>query len=483
MVHMKQRHLLPLLLLALLLPAYAGPSTRESLVRELDAALAAPALRGGVQAVIVECLDTGEVWYERNPHLLLLPASNQKLITTAAALSLLGPEFRFVTTLRCRKGTLREAAIHGDVYLCGGGDPFLDDEGLDDLIRQLVGRGVKEITGSIVGDGSCYTPPAYGYGWSWDDMSYYYSPPVSGLNYRKNVCEITVVPGKQLGSRAEVRLSPRSAPVTISSNVETKPLDAGGSLSAERELGKTTVRVAGSVPPRSAGGRETSLRVTVAEPPLYAARRLRERLKAAGVAVRGAARQGKAPTDATEVLSTTSGPPLTEVVGLINKPSDNLGAECLLRAIGLARTGVGSVAAGRDQVVAWLKSVGASESGIVLRDGSGLSRMNYVTADTLRCVLRTMIASPAAAAWQDSLPVAGIDGTLRNRMKDTPAQGNCRAKTGYVSNVSSLSGYVTSRSGKRLLFVILMNNHSCRNAEATAVQDRMVVALAGYDGE
>jgi len=479
----ERRAVVWLVLVTLAAPAVAKPATRESLVRELDAALTAPALRGGVQAVIVECLDTGDVWYERNPNLLLLPASNQKLITTAAALALLGADYRFATTLKSRKTALRDGVIRGDLYLCGSGDPFLDEDGLDDLVRQLTQRGVKEVEGSIVGDGSCYPPPAYGYGWSWDDMSYYYSAPVCGLNYHRNVCDITVIPAERPGHRAGVRLLPSCAPVSIVNQTMTRQTEEGGDLSAERDLGGSTVRVAGAIPPRSAGGRETAVRVTVSNPALYAVRRLREKLRSAGILVRGSAKQGTAASDATEVIGTTFSPPLSELVRLVNKPSDNLGAECLLRAIGLARKGVGSVAAGREEVIAWLKSIGAPADGIILRDGSGLSRMNYVTAYTLRCVLRAMTTSPLADIYRESLPVAGVDGTLRSRMKDTPAQGNCRAKTGYASNVSSLSGYVATKSGKRLLFVILMNNHACRNADATAVQDRMAVALAGYDGE
>lgn len=464
------------------LPAAADGASRDQLIRDIEAALSTPTLRGGVQAVIVQSLNDGSVWYERNPDLLLLPASNQKLITTAAALCLLGPEYRFETRLVAQAKRVRGGVINGDLYLVGGGDPFLDEAGLDNLVQQIRGAGIREVTGRLVGDGSCFPPPAYGYGWSWDDMSYYYSAPISGLNFNQNVAVVTALPGAKVGARALVRLEPASAPLRVVNQVVTAPSGNADSLDVERDLGQDLVRVRGKVAARSGSTPGSRARVTVPDPALYAARRLREKLRLAGVTVRGPATTGRQPDTDTITLASTTSPPLSLLIERVNKPSDNLAAECLLRTIGRVKGGAGTVATGREAILSWLKSIGAKEEGIVLRDGSGLSRMNFVTAETLRVVLTHMASSPHKDAWLQSLPIAGVDGTLRNRMKDTAAQGNCRAKTGYVSNVSSLSGYVTTKSGTPLAFVILMNNHACRNADATAVQDKLVVALAEYDG-
>lgn len=451
-------------------------------VEAIDTALASPQLRGGIQAVIVESLSDGAVWYERNPDLLLIPASNQKLITTAAALALLGPEYRYRTSVVTATANLHDGTLRGDVYLKGSGDPFLDSGAVDELVKQMVRRGVRRIEGRIIGDGTSFPPPQYGYGWSWDDMSYYYSAPVSGLNLNRNVQQVTVSPGKRAGMKASVTITPRPSGIAVMNRTRTVAKGSSSSLTVERVLGRDVVMVEGDVPLLEGSADARPIPVTVERPALYAAEVLRQKLRAAGVVVSGKAAEGATPASASSVLASFESRPMSEIISLVNKPSDNLGAECLLRTIGLVRRGAGTVSAGREAVAEWLRGIGAPEDGLIIRDGSGLSRMNFVTANVLRILLRYMAKHEHRAYWYASLPVAGVDGTLRNRLRGTAAEGRVRAKTGYVSNVSSLSGYVRTKFGEEHLFVILMNNHACRNADATAIQDRIVRVLADYSG-
>lgn len=467
-------------LLASPLASFTQEGGSGTIAGQVSRALTAPQLAGGIQGVVIESLRSGEVLYERNRHALLMPASNQKLITTAAALCMLGPDHCLVTRVVARRGEISGGVVRGDLFLVGGGDPFLDEEGIEKLARAVAAAGIRRVQGRIVGDGSVFPGPRYGFGWSWDDMSYYYSAPVSGLNVNRNLLQVIVTPGRRSGQRPSVQLNPAGYPATVRNLATTS--DAGGQVqvNVERILGKDVIEVSGTIPASRRGSAPFRTAVTVEDPPLYAAVRLRAKLAAAGVRVEGPAANGVAHKSDLVELASHRSLPISELIARVNKPSDNLGAECLLRAIGLERKESGSVTAGREAVVEWLKTLGMPDNGIVLRDGSGLSRMNYVSADTLVRVLRSMYAHPASAAWLASLPVAGTDGTLRNRLRDTRAAGNCRAKTGYISNVSSLSGYVTTADGEPLLFVMLMNNHPCRNAEATAVQDEIVKLMAEF---
>ncbi|MBM3493098.1 MAG: D-alanyl-D-alanine carboxypeptidase/D-alanyl-D-alanine-endopeptidase [Armatimonadetes bacterium] len=463
-----------------------GPTATDTspsptaLVRDIDSALTDPELRGGIQAVLVESLATGETWYERSPDILMLPASNQKLLTSAAALHLLGPDHRFETRVYSRAGALSKGRVHGDIVLKGGGDPFLDDEGIASLARQMRAKGVRSIDGGVIGDPSVFGEQGYGDGWAWDDMTYYYSVPVSGLNHRSNVMRLRAIPGKAVGARADVVVEPTNLYGTVVSLVRTAAKGVTPRLSVERRLGADHVVVRGHVPMGIPIGTSATVTVSVENPALYAATRLTQALREVGITVARDPRAGAASTRRWKALAEHRGETLTKVLARLNKPSDNLAAECLLRTLATARGKPGTVQNGRDEALAWYQSIGMQRRGIIMMDGSGLSRQNFVSARNLAILLRHMHRHPSAAAFRDSLPVAGVDGTLRNRMKDTPAAANCRAKTGYVSNVSSLSGYVSTAAGEPLMFVMLMNNHPCRNAGATAVQDRIVKALAAY---
>ncbi len=453
---------------------------RPALLAEIEDALAAPAIRGGVQSILIQSLATNEMWYERNGGLLMMPASNQKLLTSAAALHLLGPEFRFETAVLAASKPNSSGLVTGDIVVKGSGDPFLDDAAIKGLAKAMRANGVRAISGGVIGDGSAFTDAGYGDGWAWDDMTYYYSVPVSGLNVNSNVIRVRALPGKRVGDPAVLVVTPTDRYAEVRSKVTTAAKGVRPRLTVYRRLGLDVVDVTGHVAVGTKADGAPSASVSVQNPPLYAAMRLAEVLRASGVSVARAPRVGIAGHQHRIVLAKHTSPPLSEMIVRLNKPSDNLAAECLLRAIGLAKSGTGSVAAGRKAVFEWFTSIGMDTGSLIMMDGSGLSRQDYVTGRNLLALLHHMHGHRHANAFQASLPIAGVDGTLRNRMKGTPAAGNCRAKTGYVSNVSSLSGYVTTATGEPLVFVILMNNHPCRNAEATAVQDRIVKALASY---
>ncbi len=474
------------MLLLAALPAAAqvqgqGHGARAEVVRQIDALLAEPWLKGGIQGVIVQSLRDGTTWYERNADLLFMSASNEKLLTSAAVLNALGPDWKFVTTLQRTGSVDADGTLHGDLYLHGGGDPLLDDKDLDALVQSAKDAGIRRVEGRVVGDDSRFDSQRYGDSWEWDDMPYYYSAQISGLNLDENVETLKIDPGRRAGEPVKVTESPTERYLRVLDRGRTVASGGKSTLRVSRILGQNVATVDGtlSVNARSEDHRPTP--VTVEDPGLFAATVFTERLVGAGVSVAGAPKTGPTPNGATEIGRHES-PPMSEVLRRLNKPSDNLVAECLLKTLGAERGSGGSTAAGREVALAWFKQLGLDTERVQMTDGSGLSRQTLVSPRNLAILLRAMYSHPQSRVYIDSLPIAGVDGTLRNRMKGTPAEGNCHGKTGSLSGVSSMSGYVTTKAGEPLAFVILMNNHPAPSSVAHRIQDSIAVFLASWNG-
>lgn len=470
---------LTLTLLALYLPLSAGPvaAAPVELRQLIDKLLSDPCLDHGVQGVVIRSLDTGETLYERGADLALIPASNMKLLVSAAALARLGPDYTCATHV-LTDGTIdANGTLDGDLILKGGGDSTLDTEGLRELARRVRSAGITKVKGAVVADDTAFDGQRLGWGWSWDNEPYYYSAQVSALCLNRNTIDVWVYPGRSAGSPAVIRTVPPTNLVSVESTATTGRADSEKTIRAGRKRGLNVIQVSGSVPEGDDPGQREAP-ITVEDPALYAGDVFRTELARQGVRVVGGLRSGAAPEGAAQIAEHTS-PPLSRVLSLLNKPSDNLIAEVLLKSLGLAAKGRGTTEAGAEAAMEVFAQAGMDTGAIRMVDGSGLSRLNLVTARNVAALLGYMRAHPQAEVFVSSLPTAGVDGTLRGRMRGTPAEGRVHAKTGYVSRVSSLSGYVDTRSGERLVFAMLMNNHLCQNVEARAVQDRICALLAG----
>ncbi|BCW98906.1 MAG: D-alanyl-D-alanine carboxypeptidase DacC [Armatimonadota bacterium] len=463
---------------AVLLAALSGARADLAAVRQkLDSILDRPVFARGIHGCVVQTLDTRDRIYSRNPDLLLMTASNLKLITSAAALEILGPEFRYSTGVYTAGEIDREGVLHGDLVLKGSGDPLLDEPALQGIIEDLKARGFKRVAGAIVGDTGDFDRSPYGWGWSWDYLSASYAAPAGALNFNKNVISIVVEPAAEPGSPARVTLKPSSGHMRLRSSVMTGERGSSRSVSRERDAGATMVTVTGSVP--AGGDAATDAVVAVLDPAQFTVDCFRDMLISSGIPVDGRARKGSAPAGA-RMLARHVSKPLREIVTDLNKWSDNLIAECLLRTLGSVRKGSGSVSAGRDVVMEFLEKQAGIEPGAVsMADGSGLSRLNLVTCDSFIRLLDYMYRHRHGTDFMESLPVAGVDGTLRTRMKDTPAEGKVRAKTGYIGGVSSLSGYVTTAAGQPLAFSLIFNNQVGTVAPCREAQDEICAYLAG----
>lgn len=455
------------------LPAIANS---QVLSDQIDALLKNPGLDHGVQAVLIKSLKTNQVLYERNADNLMIPASNFKLLVSATILEKLGPDFTYKTEVYTSGAISKKGVLTGNVIVKGGGDPVLKTADLADLANQFKASGIVKIDGNVIVDDTMFDNRRLGWAWSWTDLPYYYSAEISALNLNRNTIDVYVYPGKKAGDKTDVRLSPSTNYMTIENTSITSETGSDKTIWISRVLGQNIIRVNGSIPMgQKIASYEES--ITVEEPALYAGCVFANELVKKGVRVNGSVRSGKLPKDARLVCGHTS-LPLSKLLLMLNKPSDNLIAEVFLKTLGAVVKGRGSSDSGADVETGFFKQIGMDMTELEITDGSGLSRLNYISARNLVTLLTYMYSSRNSKIYIDSLPIAGVDGSLRNRMKNTAAQGNVKAKTGYVSRVSSLSGYVTTQSGEPLVFSILMNHHLCGNATATGVQDKICWLLA-----
>jgi len=476
---------------------YAQPPLRtvRELERRVEELLRRPEFATTRWGILVESLDRRRVLLAREADQLFTPASNMKLYTTAAALIRLGPNFRFRTSVYVQMRPDERGHVEGDVILYGRGDPNLSTRTLAggyltpffELADQLVRAGVREVFGDIVGDESYFVGPRLGLGWEWDDLQWYYGAEVSALSVDDNFVDVILRPGEREGDPVRVILSTPSTHVTVINRAVTAAAGTPQRIELERGLQDNVLEIRGTMPRDSLGYRAA---VAVHHPALYAATLFREALERRGVRVHGRAVAAdwkvrrERPLDLRQMieLAAIESIPLSEEIRVLNKISQNLHAEILLRVLGAEVKGEGSAERGLDVLREFLQEIGARTSGVRLRDGSGLSRLNLVTPAATVDLLRFMDRHEYGAIYRESLPVAGVDGTLERRMRGTPAEGNVRAKTGTLAYTFTLSGYVTTARGERLVFSIMANHHTGEAAHVLSALNELCAMLATFAG-
>ena len=469
------------------------------LQKDLGAVFDAPLMAHAEWGVVVRSLQTGEVLYRRTPDKLLMPASNMKIVTLAAAARVLTWDYRFTTTLET-VGTVEGGALQGDLFVRGGGDPTINTRNgrgaavFGEWTAALKASGIERISGRVIGDDQLFDDDGLGMGWAWDYLEAGYAAPVGALQFNEDTAELTVMPGAHAGDPAIVRLAPGSG-LTLSNRAFTGPADQPETIAYRRLLDRPVLEVTGTVPllPQpavaAAPARTVTRQIAVVNPTVYFAQSFRDALIANGIAVAGEAVDlddivESSSADAAaprRVLAKTDSPPLREIATVLMKVSQNLYAETLLKAVGAVNTGSGTARAGRAAAARMLQDWTMDESSLVMADGSGLSRYNYVTANLLAGILARMYSDPAhREPFYASLPIAGKDGTVSTRMRRTRAEGNAVAKTGSISNVRALSGYVRTRDGEMLAFAILANDFVVPAATVNWIADLAVEVLANF---
>ena len=427
--------------------------------------------------------ETGAVVYARRSTSANLPASNAKIITAVAALDVLGPDHRFTTDV-VRRGRVTDGVLHGSLYLVGHGDPTSRQSDYASLAKQVRAAGITKITGKIVADGSFFDTARYNPGWSTSYASEYYAAQTAALtvapnaDYDSGTVVVKVKAGSR-GGRPTLTTTPAAAKKYI--RLVNRATTAGSTnLSLTRRLGGNTITVRGQV--RS--GRTWSGLVTVDKPELYAAAVFRRELERRDVDVEGGTRLGTTPASKRTRVARDRSMTLADLLVPFLKLSNNLHAEALTKTMGTLDGKPGSWAAGLARTTAYLRELGVPMKGVTLGDGSGVSRRDRLTPLALATVLVRVRDEPWWPAFDHGLPYAGVDshwvgGTLRYRMNGTRAAGNAHAKTGSLTGVTALSGYVTGRDGRRYAFSVLSNY---AGSTPRPVENELVVALAGWRG-
>ena len=487
------RSALLVLVLWAAVPAAGAQPARAALAAEIAAVLDAPAFGDAFWGAEIVHLATGETLFARHADKRFIPASNMKLVTTAAALDALGPDFRYTTRLYA-DGERRGSTLPGALVVRGAGDPTFGGRYADgDITRtfrawadSLHAAGIRRVTGPIIGDDDVFDDVRLGRGWSWDDLVWGYAAETSGLQFNEGTIELDVTPTAP-GRPARIAVAPAVGDfVTVrneSLTTEGGRIDEGYA----RNLGANDFTVTTTVPM----GRTEEEAVSIVNPTLYFVTALAHALRARGIETGGAVDgddwDGTLRYDAMTRVALHRSPPLADIVEETNTESNNLYAEHLLRTLGVERSGgePGRTQAGGAAAAFFLGRVGARPGSSSIIDGSGLSGMNRLTPNAIVTVLRAMEAHPGRGVWDafyGSLAVGGVSGTLERRYAVGDARGNVRAKTGFITGARTLSGYVTSAAGDRIAFSLMCNSYSVPTSEVNQAQDRIVEMLADYTG-
>jgi D-alanyl-D-alanine carboxypeptidase/D-alanyl-D-alanine-endopeptidase (penicillin-binding protein 4) len=459
-----------------LAPAPAPAATPErALALALDSIFADTAFAHARWGVVVRSLTRGDELYRHDAERLVVPASNMKIVTGSVALETLGPDYRYRTAVAAT-GDVRGGVLSGDLVVLGSGDPTIAAHFTGDPRATLMAwadslraHGITRISGSVVGVDAAFDGVPYGRGWAWDDLDASYSAEVSGLEFNEGMATVRVSPGAAPEAPAVVATRPATSYIPVVDSVVTGPPGSPATVSIARAAQGGGIVVTGVIPSDTAFVEDE---VAIRDNPLYFATVLRETLLAAGLRVDGRATTGQAVnTAALRPIFTQVSRPLSEIMAGFLKPSQNQIGEILLKTLGRERRGTGSALDGAAVVDSVLTTWGLPSRRLLSQaDGSGLSRYEMVAPELLAGILAHMAQSRDWGIWFDDLPIAGVDGTLAGRMKGTPLAGNVHAKTGTLSGVRSLSGYLTTATGERIVFSMIVNNHtlSARDADRLA---------------
>ena len=478
--------------------AQQAPRSPRELRKQIEAILQEEPFQNAFWGIVVYDLHANKTLYTHNPEKSFIPASNLKLYTTAAALDILKPSFQYKTPVYVYTDSTATGLKH-HLIVRGSGDPTIGGRFTNgdrtrtfrDWADSLKAAGIHLLEGDVVGDDDIFDDIPLGYGWSWDDETYWYSAELGGLVFNDNCVDFTIV-GLRRGTPALVSWEPFNTDyVRVINATLTLPPDSSLTEGYTRERGSNTIYLSSRIPE----GRIDFESLTVHNPTLYFAHILRSTLIYAGIPVFGL------PVDVDDLpikpdysqpayrkIATHYSPPLREIVKVINKRSQNLYADQLLKTLGAVAypdslPGAGSHARGIAVAMQVFARAGIDTSRIQMVDGSGLSRMNLVTPEMTVKLLRYMWQHPDTTirnAFYESLPIGGIDGTLEKRFRQGKAYTNVRAKTGYVSNARTLSGYVHTARGTPLAFSIMCNHYTIPTKLVNQAQDRIVELLARY---
>ena len=492
-------------------------TSEKTLASKIEKILSQPDVARGMWGIDVVSLSTGNVLYEQNAEKLFTPASNTKLFTTAAVSALIGPDYKFRTTVESTATLDKYGRLSGDLVLVGRGDPNLSGRvlpynlhterklpplsALEGLADQVAQKGVKFIDGDVVADDSYYAFERYGEGWAQDDLIWEWGAPVSALTINDNVIFVSIMPAERAGERAFVSIVPYADYYRIDNRVVTTPPGTGPrKIYINREPGSNKLTLWGNIPSDDTGANEA---LAIEDSANFAAQAFREMLEKRGIVIfgRNRARHNElanlntlsvttmAPAGGGDekppammrnvpaVLASYESQPIAQDLRVINKVSQNLHAELMLRLLGREKGTAGTIEGGLEVERGFLAGAGLKPDEYVFFDGSGLSRQNLVTPHAVVKLLGFAATQPWGELYESTLPVASVDGSIGERFKGSVAAGRVIAKTGSLGHVNALSGYATTLKGDRVAFSILANNHNLTSKRVLETIDKIVEAI------
>ncbi|WP_420491303.1 D-alanyl-D-alanine carboxypeptidase/D-alanyl-D-alanine endopeptidase [Neobacillus drentensis] len=441
-----------------------------------------PALNGAIAGISIRSAADGKIIYDHQGDVRLRPASNMKLITAAAALNILGENYTFVTEV-LTDGPMKKKTLNGSLYLKGKGDPTLLKSDFDQIAVEIKKHGIKKINGNIVGDDTWYDDVRYSLDLPWSDEMTHYGAQISALtasptqDYDAGSVKVVVQPATRKGDKPIVKMTPKTNYLKIVNHAVTGAEESKKNITIERVHAKNTITIKGTIPIKEKPEQDW---IGVWDPTRYAMSLLKQSLTEHGIQVTGKLKTGMVP-DTAKMLTTHHSIPLSELLVPFMKLSNNVHAEILIKEMGKVK-GKGSWENGLKVLNSELVKFGVNPKTLVLRDGSGVSHVNLIPANQLSQLLFAVQKEKWFSSYLQSLPVAGapekmIGGTLRNRLNDPLVRGRVKAKTGTISTVSSISGYVKTKSGQTLIFSILLNN-LLEDTKGKKVEDRMLTIIA-----
>lgn len=494
---MRPIYILPFLLIAILLITNCAGTFHQRMIRTPEAQLARqielqiadPELQNALVGVMVQSAKTGEILYQHNANILMLPASNEKIVTAVAALLKLGPDFQYETEIYAI-GTIEDGVLIGDLLIVGSGDPtfsyrFCDTKSkcfvFQSWVDSLHARGIHAITGNLIGVDDVFDDEFIGYGWTVNNLSSAYSAQIGGLMFNENKAQL-VLDADSSGEYLRLSFMPDFGYLNLQPDVEIEANETDYSLDRIQET--NLVRIKGKIQP----GFHATENLSIHDPTNYFLAGLKWELIRQGIAVYGDVMDADLVTDKKNLSNMTPlfihrSAPFADVLKILLKESQNLYAESLVKLLGNKFGKAGTFAEGAKIVKETLQRLGLDENSYSYMDGSGLCRYNYISPALLVKLLRKMHYHPYKDIFQQSLPIAGVDGTIGSRLKGTVAQNKIFAKTGTISNARCLSGYATTMDGETLIFSTMFNNFLCSVNVVMDIQDRICMLLTAFSRE
>ncbi|MFA5513010.1 MAG: D-alanyl-D-alanine carboxypeptidase/D-alanyl-D-alanine-endopeptidase [Candidatus Kapaibacterium sp.] len=459
---------------------------------DLNSLLANPDFSNSHIGICVQSVQSGEIIYAQNEYRNFIPASTQKIITTSAALELLGKNFKFSTKIYLDGIIAPNGEFTGNIIIRGSGDPTISKyyykeplEIIDSWVEKLDSLGINSIKGNIVGDDEYFDKIYYGPGWSWDDFPYFYSSQVSALSINDNRVDVFVYSGDSIGDYAKISSYPYSSYYRVMNNVKTGKTTDEQIFNISRETTGNILSISGTIPYDPSGKKNHALSVTIDNPAMFFLNLFRQKLEqhkilfSGGLLTKSEIHEKIDYTVLNPIIEYYS-PNITEIVTVINQESHNLAAEMLLKTLGKEYLGHGTFSSGTEYLKSFLDKSGVNIQNIRLYDGSGLSRLNLISPNNLVTLLNWIYRSSHSDVFIKSLASPGEPGTLKRRMTRSKAEKNVTAKTGSMNNISSICGYVTTSDNEVLSFAVMMQNFTVPPALANNLQDLILMRLASF---